>query len=533
MRRLKQLTAKILTLALTGAVMSGCGSHNAEKEPAQEGAHISAQVTESSEGKHINAAFFWITADLDPAVDYHGWVTSRLGVGESLVKLNDDLQVEGCLADEWENIDSTTWKFHIRDNVTFSNGTPVTAEACKASLERAVSMNDRAAEYLRIASIEAQDQELTVITAEPNAAFLNNIAEPVFNIIDVTQSDEVIQNTPVCTGPYKVDSFVSEQSVELVKNENYWDGEAGLDSISVTQIPDADARTMSIQSGEIDITNTIDNTSLTLFTDSEDYNVSSVISPRVNVAYMNQAESRPLKDIELRKAISCAVNREAYAGLIGGSPAHSAYSDATPFGNETIQAFDYDAERAVKILEDAGYVDADGDGYREKPDGTELVLNYLQAADHGSADSAILATAVQSDLKAAGIHLEILAVENLSEYQAQGNFDFYTGNDNSAPTGDPQVWLETMYTGLGTSGKKNLTSFQNDRIDEIVGEMKVTFDTEARYQLAAEASQVLNDEAANLFLTNSYLNMVSSAKVKNAVQPVADFYFITKDITVE
>ena len=53
------------------------------------------------------------------------------------------------------------------------------------------------------------------------------------------------------------------------------------------------------------------------------------------------------------------------------------------------------------------------------------------------------------------------------------------------------------------------------------------------YALAAEASQVLNDDAANLFLTNSYLNMVSAAKVKNANQPVADYYFITKDITVE
>ena len=60
-----------------------------------------------------------------------------------------------------------------------------------------------------------------------------------------------------------------------------------------------------------------------------------------------------------------------------------------------------------------------------------------------------------------------------------------------------------------------------------------TFKTEDRYALAAEASQVLNDDAANLFLTNSYLNMVSAAKVKNAKQPVADYYFITKDITVE
>ena len=60
-----------------------------------------------------------------------------------------------------------------------------------------------------------------------------------------------------------------------------------------------------------------------------------------------------------------------------------------------------------------------------------------------------------------------------------------------------------------------------------------TFKTEDRYALAAEASQVLNDDAANLFLTNSYLNMVSAAKVKNANQPVADYLLYHKGITVE
>lgn len=78
---------------------------------------------------------------------------------------------------------------------------------------------------------------------------------------------------------------------------------------------------------------------MTLFTDNEAYNVLSIISPRVNVAYMNQAETSPLHDLELRKAVSYAVNRDAYADLIGGSATHSAYSDSTPFGNDTITAY--------------------------------------------------------------------------------------------------------------------------------------------------------------------------------------------------
>ena len=294
------------------------------------------------------------------------------------IKLNDDLELEGCVADTWENVDELTWTFHIRDGITFSNGTAVTAEAAKLSIERAVSLNDRAAEYLKIASMEAEGQTLTIKTTEPNAALVNNLVEPVFNIIDTTQSEEIIKTAPVATGPYMVKSFASEQTVELVKNETYWDGEVGLDTITVTQITDANARAMAIQSGEMDITNTIDNVSVTLFADESMYNVSSIISPRVNVAYMNNAENSPLSDIELRKAISYAVDRESYVKLIGGSVAHSAYSDATPFGNETIDALDYDMELAISTLDAAGYKDTDGDGYREKPDGSQMILKYLQ-----------------------------------------------------------------------------------------------------------------------------------------------------------
>lgn len=539
-----------LAVCLSALLLTACGTSGGNSMAADAGASGTQTAGENQSGdtheadsaqnhsasggqKHINAAFFWISANLDPAADYNGWVTSRLGIGETLVRLNDALKLEPCLADTWENTDETTWQFHIRDNVTFSNGNPVTAESVKAALERAVSKNDRAAEYLKIASMEADGQTLTIRTAEPNASLLSSLSEPVFDIIDLSAGEDNAGTNPVGTGPYKLASFLPERRAELLKNEYYWNGEPGLDSITVSQIADSDARVMALQSGETDLTNTIDHTSLTLFEGNPDYSVSTIVSPRVNVAYMNNAESSPLHAKVLRQAVSWAVNRDAYAGLIGGSAAHGLYSDAAPFGNEKLQSYGYDPEKANALLDEAGYIDRDGDGLREQPDGSKLSLRYLQAADHGSADSGILAAAVQSDLKAVGVETQILAVENLSEYQSSGNFDFYTANDNASPTGDPQLWLQTMYTGLGASGKKNLTSFHDDKIDAIGARMNQTFDMQARYTLAQEASQVLLDDAASLFLTNASLSMVSASRVKNAVQLPADYYFITKDITVE
>ena len=72
--------------------------------------------------KTLNAAMFWISTSLDPTNNYDGWVLSRIGVGETLLKLNEKYEVEPSLAKSYEQIDDTTWKFTLNNSVTFSNG---------------------------------------------------------------------------------------------------------------------------------------------------------------------------------------------------------------------------------------------------------------------------------------------------------------------------------------------------------------------------------------------------------------------------
>ena len=82
-------------------------------------------------------------------------------------------------------------------------------------------MNDRAAEYLKVDGMELPNgQDLTIKTTEANAALLNNLVEPVFDIIDTTESEETIQTAPVCTGPYVVSGFTPEQTVTLAARSN-------------------------------------------------------------------------------------------------------------------------------------------------------------------------------------------------------------------------------------------------------------------------------------------------------------------------
>ena len=272
--------------------------------------------------------------------------------------------------------------------------------------------------------------------------------------------------------------------------------------------------------------NFMPNSAKSQFTDTSKYGISSVVGGRVETAYMNHAETSPLSDIELRKAINYAVDKESYADVVGSTPAHSTFSDATPFGNSTLKGYTFDKEEAKKILDNAGYKDSDGDGYRENKDGSPMVIQLIQTASDG--DEAMLSVSIQSDLKDVGLNLNINTLENMTDILKTGDFDMFIKANMTASTGDPQTCLYTRYLD---SSPSNYTKFHSDDMEKLVEKLNTTFDMESRYKLAAEASQILLDDAADIYITNSSSNTFYSNKLKNVVQSPCDYYYINHEIT--
>ncbi|MDO4548753.1 MAG: ABC transporter substrate-binding protein [Clostridia bacterium] len=493
---------------------------------------VAAGFAEENEG-HLEVSTFWITPDLNFANGYNGWVCTRIGIGETLIRLNDDVQLEPCVADSWEQVDELTWKLHIREGVSFHNGKPVDAAAAMASIQYAYDNNSRAVSYLDLKEMSADGQELTIVTNNPNAAVIFNLTEPLFCIFDV--SSENLDDMPQGTGPYMVTGFDEDVRVYLSKNESYWDGEVGLDTITVTEIADSEARSMALQSGETEMTVTLDNASLILF-DNENYNVSVAIGERTNTVFMNN--ERPFTgELALRQAISWAVDRETYAATItGGEAATGLFPSSLPYHNDELTAYTYDPDRANQILDRAGFVDTDGDGIREI-NGENIHLEFYMAASHGSSDGMLLAQAIQADLRNIGVEVELLMAENLSDIIASGNFDMSTDNSNTAPTGDAQYFLSirygATYGGSGSDHSGNTGRYHSEEMEALLERMNSTFDVEQRYYLARDAAQILLDDAAALYLTYVPMNTVSASYVKNAEQPTVDYYMITKDLTIE
>ena len=150
---------------------------------------------------HLNMALYWFGDTLDPALGWDGWTLTRVAVGETLVTLDENLNIVPQLADSWENVNETTWKFHIRQGVTFQNGNPLTAEAVKSSIERSIKMNERGKTNLKLKDIQVDGEYVIFTTEEPYGAFLANISEPLFIIVDTSVDTSKYAEAPIATGP--------------------------------------------------------------------------------------------------------------------------------------------------------------------------------------------------------------------------------------------------------------------------------------------------------------------------------------------
>ena len=189
-------------------------------------------------------------ADINPQNTYAGWACIRYGVGETLFRYSDTMEIEPWIAKEYENIDELTWKITLNDGVVFSNGRACDGEAVKESLEALVANHERAAGDLCIDTIEADGNTVTIKTTEPKPALINYLSDPYGCIIDM-QAGVSDDGIVIGTGPYVATELVTDDHVNLVKNENYWNGDVNVDEITVRTISDGDTLAMALQAGEI------------------------------------------------------------------------------------------------------------------------------------------------------------------------------------------------------------------------------------------------------------------------------------------
>ena len=507
----------ILTVCLLAVcLLSGCGSpEQGTAESTGEKVFYYGDTTFNAENDE---------KDVNPHNGYSGWACIRYGIGETLFKYSDSMELEPWLATGYELVDENTWVVTLRDGVTFTSGRAMDAEAVKECLDHLVEVHERAKGDLKIREIKADRQTLTIRTPEPVPALMNYLADPYGCIIDM-QAGITEDGNVSGTGPYRATEVETDVGLTLVKNENYWNGTPKLDTIYVRTITDGDTMTMAMQTGELDAAYGLPYSSLSLFA-NDPYTISSVETSRSFFAQMNYA-TEALQDPNVRAAIAGAIDKEGFTQVLlegNGSAANGPFPESFAFGDASVTAQPYDPEESRRLLAASGWTDTDGDGYVDK-DGETLSIRWLTYPSRQ--ELPLLAESVQASLKEIGIRVEVNCTANHLDFIESGEWDIYASAFVCAPTGDPEYFFTTHCLDDST---KNRGGYHSDRLEELEEQMSGTFDPEERAVLATKMTQTILDDNAFVFASHLKMSIVSGEGVTGLTAHPCDYYEITVDL---
>lgn len=473
---------------------------------------------------------------LEPTDNYFGWQVMRYGIGECLVHFDDKMNAEPWIAESWKvSDDKMSWTFKIKD-IKFSNGTPVTGEAVKKSIERTFAKAPRAKAMFELDHITADGQNVTIYTKKPVATLPGMLGDPLFIIVDTDSDGKVdfAKQGPVSTGPYMVKSF-SKAKTELDANPHYYD-KVPFAHAQINTIDDPNTRAMALQKGEIDVAVNIAPGDMQLFQDKNKFTVSTISSIRDVLARLNVSNGKPLADKNVRKALIQSLGRDTYCKVLlkdTFTPGGPLLPPSVDYGFDKLKAEypdNYNVENAKKLLADAGWKDTDGDGYVDK-DGKNLELDFVYYS--GRAELPLFAEATQSDAKKVGIKVNLKNVDYnvLDGIGTRGEYDMLISNVLAEQAGDPEVFINMYWkTNVNGSNPQNGSGYSNPAYDALSDQLSQEFDPAKRKEIIEQMEKIIQDDAATLVFGYPQTNMISSKKVKNADIKPCDYYWVTKNI---
>lgn len=346
---------------------------------------------------------------IDPVIDNGLFSTNVFhALYDQLTVVEGDGSLSPRLATEWiGSEDAKSWTFTLRDDATFHNGEPITAEDVIFSFQ-AVKDNPKSLNRIytnNIASMEsAAENEVTFTLTNPDATFprfvyyISIVPEAVYTELGA----DGFAAAPVGSGPYQYVSWTPGVSVVLKSNPDYWGGEPAIENVIVEPVADAEARLNGLLSGDIDLT-ALAPAQLSAAQSAAGYRVEERASNQL--VYLGANESNEfLADEDFREAISLAVDRETiistvYDDLAVPANASSVAPDVAGHDADGAET-SYDPEAAAELVEASGY------------DGTPIPFEY--ATDGSVPMSNELAQAVAGQLEAVGIITELSGTDTAS-----------------------------------------------------------------------------------------------------------------------
>ena len=471
-------------------------------------------------------------------IDPHTNASSELGIALSSVydtlvyrapatgTATDNQFVPG-LAESWEvSDDGLTYTFHLRHDVTFQDGTSFNAEAVRVNIERILDPNlqSQKAVYL-LGPVESAEVigEYTVALhlSAPYAPLLDGLAQVYLGMASpaaLTKWGADYQFHQVGTGPFKFVEYVPNDHLTLVRNDDYnWgpsiydhSGPAYLKEIEFRFFTDPAGRALALEAGDVQVMGELPPLDAIRLRDDPRFNIIPVAVPGQPLGFMLNTQQPPLDDVRVRRALIFATDRDAMVQAIfgGQSPAAVGPLTASTFGYDPSLAglYQYSPDKAAALLQEAGWVDSDGDGIRDR-DGQPLVLKAALMT-WGSVPE--VAQLLQAQWAQVGVSLqtEVLTYPAALQVAREGTYHImpqtYSGSDPDLlwtyyHSGEPFNWSKVSDIGL----------------DGLLDQERGTYDPAQRIQLYQQAQQSIMEQALLIPIRDPVNLNAASARVQD------------------
>ena len=448
---------------------------------------------------------------------------SRAGCLETLLKTDENNQLEPMLATEWEQVDPKTWDFTLRDGVNFQNGTPMDAEAVAGALSYLLDVPTPARAFNSevISSVKATD-ESTVEIKTPSADPLLplRVASPNSGILaPEAYQGKGIDIMGTCTGPFTVTDEVPRQSLTLEANDDYWGGDVVLDSAEVRFIVDGATRATQLQTGEAQIARSIPAANLATLEGEDTLSVKETPIARSTALLLNNSRA-PFDDPLVRQAIQRAVDTDAlvnsiYEGV--GEPAVGPFAPDSDWAPEDAEAIGQDLDEARALLDQAGV------------DPKSLSIELIAYNDRP--EFADVAAVLQDQLGQLGVKVEIKSGEYASLEPAllEGDYDAaLLSRGYLVDVADPAGYLLSDWT---CDGSYNIARYCSPETDAAIKDAAKLEDVDERNAAYREIAATLQEEAASIWLVHEGAVWGTASGVEGFTPHPLDYYVLTADLT--
>lgn len=460
-------------------IIVGCNTTNDETEE-------SAGRDESDtpvQGGELTVGYYSDASSYDPLLASSGGDETILYlIYDRLVDYGPNFEPIPALAESWENIDNKTWKFNLREGVTFHDGTEFNAEAVKFNIERANSDSSNKSDLQSIESVEVVDSHTVQFhLSEPNSGLLQALMTAAGMMVSPTAVEEYGDQYalhPVGTGPFKLVERNPGNEMQFEKFDDYWqEDKPYLDKVTVKVMQES-TMVNALKSGEVDIVAPISAVNKQDLESSVNINVDVSSSLNFQYIYINTSLP-PLDNQKVRQAIQYAIDREQIVQAIQfgeGEAATGIFPKEHP-AYRSDSAITYDQAKAKQLLEESGV--------------TELSFDMLVKPD---AFDLRIAEAVQAQLAEVGIqvNLEPTEVTTLVDLAfSKAEYPATLARASGRP--DPNALISLYYQ---EHSFYNPGRHANRELESLIKQAKEETDDAERMNVIAESSRIAIEEDA-------------------------------------